>query len=203
MRVLVVYESMYGNTHLVADEIAHGMREARPDLAATVVPVGDAVPALVADAQLVVVGGPTHADGMTRTSTRKAAGQTAAKPGSDLAMDPDAEGSGLREWFDELPDLDVAAAAFDTRMDAPPAFTGRASKGIAKRLRRHGATLIVEPQSFLVAKDNHLLRARGATRAPLGRRAGCRARAHVTRARKEAVPRGARPPSVWRSRDLR
>ena len=34
---------------------------------------------------------------------------------------------------------------------------GRASKGIASRLRRHGCTLVAEPQSFLVGKDNHLL----------------------------------------------
>ena len=48
-------------------------------------------------------------------------------------------------------------AAFDTRIDAPAALTGRASKGIAKRLRRCGFDLVAEPESFLVDKHNHLL----------------------------------------------
>jgi len=34
--------------------------------------------------------------------------------------------------------------------------TGRASKGIAKLLERGGLTLIAEPESFLVGKDNAL-----------------------------------------------
>ena len=41
-------------------------------------------------------------------------------------------------------------------MEGPPAFTGRASKGIGKRLEQHGCTLVVEPESFLVTKENHL-----------------------------------------------
>jgi hypothetical protein len=49
----------------------------------------------------------------------------------------------------------MPAAAFDTRVDLPVALTGRASKGIARKLRRHGATLISRPESFLVTKDNH------------------------------------------------
>jgi hypothetical protein len=71
-------------------------------------------------------------------------------------LDPDAAGEGLRDWFDDLGELATHAAAFDTRMDGPVAFTGRASKGIAHRLTRHGCGLIDEPRSFLVTKDNHL-----------------------------------------------
>ena len=41
-------------------------------------------------------------------------------------------------------------------MHGPAALTGRASKGIAKRLARAGATMLAEPESFLVTKDNHL-----------------------------------------------
>ncbi len=41
-------------------------------------------------------------------------------------------------------------------MPGPPAFTGRASKGIGKRLEKHGCTQLVEPESFLVTKENHL-----------------------------------------------
>src|SRR5690349_18293902 len=145
MRVLVVYESMYGNTHLVAEEIAAGFRAARPDAAVTVVPVGDATDALVRDAELLVVGGPTHVHGMARPSSRKAAGEAAAKPGSGLVMEPDAARTGLREWLDALTDVGGPAAAFDTRMTGPPLVTGRASKGIAHELRRRGAQLVVDP----------------------------------------------------------
>ncbi len=133
MRVVVVYESMYGNTHLVADAIADGLRS---EADVSVLPVDHADAAALADVDLVVVGGPTHVHGMTRASTRKAAAEAAQKPGSGLGMDTDAEGEGLREWFDSIGSLPRFAAAFDTRMHGPVTFTGRASKGIAKRLRR-------------------------------------------------------------------
>ena len=153
MRALVVYESMYGNTHLIADAIGAGLG---PD--ATVVSVHDATRELVEAADLLVVGGPTHMHGLTRESSRTAAAEAAAKPDSPLTMDPDAFGDGLREWFDALGDMTAErrAAAFDTRMPGPPALTGRASKGIAKRLRRHGFRLIADPESFLVDRDTTL-----------------------------------------------
>lgn len=158
MKVVVVYESMYGNTHLVADAVAAGLRDAMADgVQTTVLPVGEATQDALAGADLVVVGGPTHVHGMSRPSTRRAAAEAAAKPESGVEMDPDAEGPGLREWFDGLGDLPARAAAFDTRIELPAAFTGRASKGIARRLRRHGCTLVADPRSFLVTKENHLV----------------------------------------------
>jgi hypothetical protein len=157
MKAVVVYESMYGNTHLVAEAIGAGLRErAAGGADVVVVPVERAAEATLAAADLVVVGGPTHAHGMSRTNTRKAAVDAAGKPKSDLSVDPDAEGPGLRDWFDTLGKLTVNAAAFDTRIDAPPVLTGRASKGITRELRRHGCTVIADPESFLVTKANHL-----------------------------------------------
>jgi menaquinone-dependent protoporphyrinogen IX oxidase len=153
MKTVVIYESMYGNTHLVADAIAEGLRDTGEVL---VVPVDEAKAALVEEADLVVVGGPTHAHGMSRASTRQAALTAAEKPGSDLVVDPDAEGPGLRDWFATLEWMSGRAAAFDTRIDAPPVLTGRASKGIARMLRHHGFTLMAEPESFLVTKATHL-----------------------------------------------
>lgn len=161
MRALVVYESMYGNTHLVADAIAGGI--GWPEV--QVVSVREATPALVEAADLLVVGGPTHVHGMSRTSTRTAAVHDAHEPGHEtLVLDPDAEaeaeGDGLREWFDALPEgwaRGATAAAFDTRMTGAAVFTGRASKGIAKRLEGHRYHLVCEPESFLVQHDNHLV----------------------------------------------
>jgi hypothetical protein len=153
MRAVVVYESMYGNTHLVADAVAEGLA---PLGEVAVVPVAGATADVLASADLVVVGGPTHVHGMSTGLSRKGAVTDAAKPDRDLQLDPDAEGPGLRDWFDVVDALPAKAAAFDTRMPGPPAVTGRASKGIAKRLRRHGCELVEEPTSFLVTKDNHL-----------------------------------------------
>jgi hypothetical protein len=152
MKTVVVYESMYGNTHLIADAIGRGVGgDVR------VVPVSGAIPELLSVTDLLVIGGPTHGHGMTREMTRKAAIDAAEKPDAELVLDEDAEGPGLRDWFDTLvPRHGAPAAAFDTRFDAPAAFTGRASKGIAKRLLRHGYTLVAEPESFLVTKGNHL-----------------------------------------------
>jgi len=153
MRAVVVYESMFGNTHLIADAIGAGLRSFGD---VTVVPVEHATPDLVEQAELLVVGGPTHGHSMTRESTRQSAVDQAQKPDSDLTLDPDAEGEGLREWFDALGSVDCAAAAFDTRVDLAPVLTGRASKGIKKRLVRHGLHLVAEPESFFVEKDNTL-----------------------------------------------
>ena len=154
MRALVVYESMYGNTHLVADEIAAGLRGS---FDVTVVPVEGATADAVADADLVVVGGPTHVHGMSSARTREAALE-AAKKDEHLEVDPDAEGPGLREWFDTIGRVDsTAAAAFDTRLDSSPLLTGRASRGIQRRLRKHGFRTIVDAESFLVDKQTELL----------------------------------------------
>ncbi len=153
MRAVVVYESMYGNTHLIADAIGEGLAGS---CEVAVVAVGDATPEVLETADLVVVGGPTHAHGMTREGTREAAVADARKPDRGLVLDADAEGEGLREWFDALPEMKVAAAAFDTRFDLAAALTGRASKGISKRLRRHGFDEIADPESFFVERGNTL-----------------------------------------------
>ena len=153
MRAVVVYESMYGNTHLVADAIGTGLSSA---FKVSVIPVAHADPAILAGADLVVVGGPTHAHGMSRASTRKAAVEAADKPVSPLKVEPDALGPGLREWFGSLGRYPVMAAAFDTRVHAPAALTGRASKGVAHSLRAHGFRVIADPESFLVTKQDRL-----------------------------------------------
>jgi hypothetical protein len=155
MRALVVYESMYGNTHLVADAIGRGL-ELAGDV--TVRPVHEAGVDALDGLDLLVVGGPTHVHGMSRDRTRKAAVDAAATDES-LDVEPGAEGDGIREWLAILPDslpLAVHAAAFDTRIDAPAFLTGRASKAIDRALRRHGFDVIAEPESFLVTKHNEL-----------------------------------------------
>lgn len=155
MQTLIVYESIYGNTHAVAEAIADGLR---PQGEVRVVPAGDATADLVAWADLVVVGGPTHAHGMTRANTRKGARETAARPGSPLTLDAAAGGPGIRDWLGTLsPARGKRAAAFDTRVAGPVLFTGRASSGIANELRHQGFTLVTEHESFLVDRETRLV----------------------------------------------
>ena len=155
MKALVVYESMFGNTRKVAEAVARGL-DALGD--ARVVHVSEATAAVVASADLIVVGGPTHVHGMTRPKSRAGAVTMAQKPGSDLVLEPRAEGPGVREWLSALPHgAGVKAAAFDTRMTMSPFLTGRASRRIHRELRRRGFVMVARPESFLVNGENHLV----------------------------------------------
>ncbi|HET9600650.1 MAG TPA: flavodoxin domain-containing protein [Acidimicrobiales bacterium] len=155
MRAVVVYESMYGNTHAVATHIAEGLRSR---FEVDVVPVAEATAEQLAGCDVIVCGGPTHVHGMSSERSRAAAVAAVEKPSSPLSLDPAAAGPGLRDWFRGLPSGDgTAAAAFDTRIDGPAPLTGRAARGIARRLRDHGFRLVVGPESFLVDKQSRLL----------------------------------------------
>jgi hypothetical protein len=151
MKVLVVYESMYGNTHEVAEAIGEGFDTGAE---VTLMPVSAEAAEMVTDTDLLVVGGPTHVHGMSRKRTRAAAMETAAKD-PDVEADPAAPGPGLRAWLKDLrvkPSL--PAAAFDTRTKGPQFLTGSAAKGIASRLERVGCAVIVEPEGFVLEDGN-------------------------------------------------
>lgn len=151
MKVLIVYESMYGNTAAVARAIAEGVGSGGAEV--SIAGVNEATLGDALGCDLLVVGGPTHAHGMSRSTTR----MTAIEDEKNTYEEP-TMGDGLREWLDRLPPGDGhAATAFDTRIDAPAAFTGAASKGIAKSLTGRGFYLAAERESFLVTKQNELV----------------------------------------------
>ena len=154
MRALVVYESMYGNTHVIASNIKDGLRATHE---VTLVPVTAATAELVSHADLLVVGAPTHMHGLSSASSRQMAARAASKEGSGLTLDPDMGGPGLREWLNGLADGHALAAAFDTRFHGVPLATGRASRGISRLLKRHGYRIFVAPESFLIGQQNTLL----------------------------------------------
>jgi len=154
MRALVVYESMYGNTHAVATDIAAGLRATHE---VTLVPVTRASKEMVMTSDLIVAGGPTHMHGMSTVASRRSAVETARRQDSGLTVDPDAGGPGLRGWLEQLRLAGVPVASFDTRLSGLPALTGRASRGIARVLIRKGGRLLLPPESFLVSKQNTLL----------------------------------------------
>ncbi len=155
MRAVVVYESMFGNTRLVAETIAEalsGEMEVRLVRATSNVDVG------LKDVDLLVVGSPTHAWGLPRPATRRGGPGYVRKPGSGLALEPGADSSpGVREWLATVGDFHMCGAAFDTRINKSAALTGRASRSIARSLQRHGIAMAVPPESFRVDRKNHLL----------------------------------------------
>jgi hypothetical protein len=155
MKVIVVYESMFGNTKSVAQAIAKGIAETGQ---VETVGVDRALGRLPDNVDLLVVGGPTHAWSMSRPNTRRSAPDWANKPNSGLVVEPGADKAiGVREWLARQAALPVSAAAFDTRFKGPKFVTGRASRSIATALTAHGARLVVAPQSFLVDRKSHLL----------------------------------------------
>ncbi|HEY9355272.1 MAG TPA: flavodoxin domain-containing protein [Arthrobacter sp.] len=155
MRAAIVYESLYGNTHAIADAIAQGLEGAAEARVMSVEEAGQTPPTAT---DLLVVGGPTHIHGMSRKPMWELAVKDALEhPEKGLVPDSAAAGPGLRAWFDSLDKATGKAAAFDTRLEGNKLLTGQASKGIAKRLKQHGLELIAEPASFLVDDTNQLL----------------------------------------------
>ncbi|MBF6090561.1 flavodoxin domain-containing protein [Nocardia cyriacigeorgica] len=157
MRARVVYESMYGNTAAVARAIADGLAE---HASVEVLDVATADIAPLPPVDLVVVGGPTHAFGLSRPNTRAdAATRTEKRVTVDI---------GIREWLDDLPPVPAGsrAAAFGTKVAKPPWLPGSSARGAAKRLRRLGYQLVGEPADFVVDGmmgpliDGELVRAR-------------------------------------------
>jgi len=153
MRAVVVYESMFGNTHHVASAIGDGIAEV---MAVTALNVSDATAALIEGAELVVVGGPTRVHGMSLPRTRDQAQKMAADSAGELHLDDDASGIGVREWLESLPAAHAMAAAFDTRTNIPRGLSGAACGRIDRALRRRGLRVVATPMSFLVDASNQL-----------------------------------------------
>ncbi|MGW5718631.1 flavodoxin family protein [Amycolatopsis sp. NPDC003865] len=143
MRILVVFESMFGATEEIAEAIGKGLAGSAPVEVVNV----DKAPRDLTGVGLLVVGGPTHVHAMSRAATRKAA--------AEQADGPTRSHTGVREWLDSLESLPakLPAATFDTRLAKPRLLTGAASLGEAKRLRRRGCVLVLPAESFFVETE--------------------------------------------------
>jgi flavodoxin len=140
---VVVYESVFGDAEKIARAIAVGLAS---HLDVDVVAAKEAPLALGSGVRLLVVGGPNHAFGMPRQSTREGA---VAQHGATI----DDTTTGLHEWLDKVTLAGAtAAAAFDTRMDHPKLITrmDHASKTEEKLLKTLGATLAAPAEHFHV-----------------------------------------------------
>jgi flavodoxin len=135
MKAMVVYDSQYGNTGQVAEEIAKALG---PPGDVQLVRVADARPEALAGLSLLVVGSPTQRLTATPTTT---------------------------EFLKSIPNgglKGVKVAAFDTRFTQEvidsikvlPFFVrlfGYAAEPIGKRLVKKGGELAVAPEPFYVA----------------------------------------------------
>lgn len=123
MNSLIVYESRFGDTAQIARAIADTLR-ARG--AAHLLAVDDVAVTDLDGIDLLVVGGPTHARGLS---------------------------AALGSWLRRLPAgslQELPVAAFDTRYHHARLFTGSAAHAIEGRLEHLGARPVAPPESFFV-----------------------------------------------------
>jgi hypothetical protein len=147
MKALVVYESMFGNTRHIAEAVAAGLRLSIPT---NLWLARDAGVADLDDVELVVVGGPTHAWGISSRRTRDAAAIDALKH-PDHLLENASVGAGVREWLNAMKRQGCCrAVAFDTRLGKPKLLTGSAARAIQRKLHSAGFTTFDRGHSFTV-----------------------------------------------------
>jgi flavodoxin len=121
MRVLVVYDSWFGNTERIAQALAVSLDDDVVDVRH----VNEVHPAHLREADLILIGGPTHRRGAS----------------------PDMRGLLRRippqAWYGAV------VGVFDTRYRMPSWRSGSAAREIRRRLRRAGCR-IVAAESFFV-----------------------------------------------------
>lgn len=138
MRGLIIFESAFGNTEEVARSVAVGLAR---HLGVEVVEVSSARYSLVSGADLVVLGGPTHAFGMSNPSTRREAVMEGGTHGSTS--------TGIREWITDLPPGNRHVAVFDTKVRSTR-WLGGAAKDALREMRRRGYQPVADIASFYV-----------------------------------------------------
>jgi flavodoxin I len=125
MNTLIIYDSHFGNTEQLARSVADKLAS-YGTVKLLRVPECGAFESRAAD--LLLVGGPTQRHGTSQA---------------------------MRAFLESMPRRALqgqAAAAFDTRYHLSAFVTGSAATRIAAGLKRAGASLVVPPESFFVAK---------------------------------------------------
>jgi len=158
---LIVYESCFGNTGIVAEQVAEGLRGA--GVADVRLVLAHEAPETVPDGvTLVVVGAPTHNWGLPGEQTR---GQAAQQGAGDASAAGTGLPSGVKEWIERVAPSGVACVTFDTSVKSWFA-PSTAAKAAAKALTRRGFRGAARGTSFYVTdtkgplKDGEVDRAR-------------------------------------------
>lgn len=147
MRAYVVYESLWGNTAAVARAIAEGLGEGAAALS-----TAEATPDLIADADLIVAGAPSHDAGLSTDRTRQEA--LASAPVAGAKRSPDLSHPSMRNWLEQLPHGTGLAAGFDTRLGDQ--WTPGPVKKISRGLRRNGFRTIDIEKFVVRGHEGHL-----------------------------------------------
>jgi hypothetical protein len=140
---LVVYESIFGDTHTIARAVGDGLAATMP---VVVMDAREAPEQLGEDVGLLVVGGPTHRFGMPNPSSRAQAEHSMGAKFPSTAW-------GLREWMHGLGQGNgLPAAAFDLRLTHPGFLrhVDHASQQEESLLRKHGYDVVVPAEHFWV-----------------------------------------------------
>lgn len=138
MRIVVVYESVFGNTAQIAEAIAAGIGEE-----AVALSTAEVDPDELADVDLVIAGGPVFAFALSNDQIRESIGNTSA-PGAPPA---NLSHPSMRTWLDGVNTATGLCAAFDTQVRGP---FGSGAPAIAKALQARGLRLIASPEGFIV-----------------------------------------------------
>lgn len=123
MNILVLYESQFGNTQKLAELIGKEL-EARG--AVRVVDFAAYEPPVPAEVDLLVIGAPTQAHGMTPAMKLFVERLTPKRAGLPVAI-------------------------FDTRVRGPMLLWGSAGRAMVSTLRENGFAVVGEPESFTVS----------------------------------------------------
>src|SRR5262245_2053747 len=135
MQTLVIYDSKFGNTELIAQAIARGIGTASEVLVMSTPEAAEfartAAGAPGHEPTLLIVGGPTHK-------------RNASAP--------------LKAFLDTLPAAyrGIPAASFDTRYRGPLLIMGSAAAATAKALASAGSQLVAPPESFFMVRGGSL-----------------------------------------------
>lgn len=141
MQALIVAESWFGNATAIARLIAEGLDGAR--VSASVVGITEAPTHVTAEYDLLIIGAPTHAGGLSDASSRQDVAESGGPHGE----------TGVREWIEEVDIADgVKVASFTTLLDdSNPDET--AANAIAKRLSERFPGKVIELKTFLVEES--------------------------------------------------
>src|SRR5689334_8600132 len=112
MKTVIVCESLFGNTEVIAGLVSQGIRQAGGEVDLIEVGKAFAEPPDLGHCDLLVVAAPTHALTLSRPESRAQAVAQGA--------DPRREAIGVREWLGTfsvaLPEPAPLTAVFDTRI---------------------------------------------------------------------------------------
>ena len=127
METLVVYDSTFGNTKRLAETIAEALKPHGP---VRLLGLDTVLPQTLGVTDLLIVGGPTQAYGISARMRRFVDGVERGRTNG------------------------LVAAAFDTRYRMPSVISGSAARTIAGKLKRRGIHVCLPPESFFVTKGS-------------------------------------------------